>query len=215
MLMVVPIPANVPVSPQRIVLGIDKGKRASQVSLKNPWKPPKDSPEKPAATFADRLASVVKENKRKSSLQDLRERKKAKTFRTVTTAANSANLLQSNKSEEGNTTEGKGDVEEWCKYTGFNLRSRSLPQHILKEEFKGKTTYSITDLYRLVVPPLYDPPEYDTLDFLVTGIVSSKSAVRQMKNRGEGEGGNYIVVKITDLKVRSPNSFPSTCASFG
>jgi len=72
----------------------------------------------------------------------------------------------------------------------------------LKEEFRGKTTYSITDLYRLVVPPLYDPPEYDTPDFLVTGIVASKSPIRQLKNRDEG--GNYVVIKITDLKVRSP-----------
>ena len=34
-----------------------------------------------------------------------------------------------------------------------------LAQGVLKEEFKGKTTYSVSDLYRLVVPPLYEPPE--------------------------------------------------------
>ena len=69
----------------------------------------------------------------------------------------------------------------------------------MKEEFKGKTAYSITDLYRLVVPPLYEPPEYDTPDFLITGIVASKSPVRQLKNREDG--GNYLVIKLTDLKV--------------
>ena len=70
---------------------------------------------------------------------------------------------------------------------------------MLREEFRGKTTYSVSDLYRLVVPPAYDPPEYDTLDFLVTGIVASKSPVRHVK--GKEDGGNYLVVKITDLKV--------------
>ena len=40
---------------------------------------------------------------------------------------------------------------------------------------------------------------YDTSDFLVTGIVASKSPVRQV--RGKDDGGNYLVIKITDLKV--------------
>jgi hypothetical protein len=176
------------------VLGIDQGKKASQVSLKNPWKPPTTSPAKPASTFADKLACVAKETKRKADLQETRERKRAKTFSAVSLAST---LRRTNNDDECET-------EEWCKYTGFNLRTRSLPQTVLKEEFRGKTTYSITDLYRLVVPPLYDPPEYDTPDFLVTGIVASKSPVRQLKNRDEG--GNYLVIKITDLKVRFPTS---------
>lgn len=81
------------------------------------------------------------------------------------------------------------------------MRSRVLPQAVLQEEFKCKTTYSVSDLYRLVKPPMYDPPEYDTPDFLVTGIVASKSDVRQVK--GRDDGGNYLVIKITDLKVFS------------
>jgi minichromosome maintenance protein 10 len=173
----------VPVSPMRVVLGIDRGKKASEVSLKNPWKPPTESPTKPKATFADRLASVVRENKRKSAQHEERERKKAKTFSATALASSITN----------------NETEEWCKYTGFNLRTRVVSQSTLKEEFKGKTTYSISDLYRLVVPPSYDPPEYDTADFLVTGIVASKSPVRQIKNRDEG--GNYLVIKVTDLKV--------------
>jgi hypothetical protein len=50
-----------------------------------------------------------------------------------------------------------------------------------------------------VTPPAFNAPEYDTPDFLVAGIVAQKSAIRQIK--GEN-GGNYIVIKITDLKVR-------------
>lgn len=172
-----------PASPMRVVLGIDRGKKATEVSLKNPWKPPTESPKKPKATFADKLATVVRENKRKSAQNEERERKKAKTFSATALASTIIN----------------NETEEWCKYTGFNLRTRVVSQTTLKEEFKGKTTYSISDLYRLVVPPSYDPPEYDTPDFLVTGIVASKSPVRQIKNREEG--GNYLVIKITDLKV--------------
>ena len=175
-----------PVSPLRVVLGIDRGKKASEVSLKHPWKPPTESPTKPKATFADRLASVVRESKRKSAQNEERERKKAKTFSATALASAISN----------------NETEEWCKYTGFNLRTRAVSQTTLKEEFKGKTTYSISDLYRLVVPPSYDPPEYDTPDFLVTGIVAAKSPVRQIKNRDEG--GNYIVIKVTDLKVLQP-----------
>lgn len=73
-----------------------------------------------------------------------------------------------------------------------------LPLSTLKDEFKGKTVYSVSDLYRLVTPPAYCMPDYDTPDFLVTGIVAQKSPIRQVK--GEHRG-NYLVVKITDLKV--------------
>jgi len=185
-------PVAVPTSPQRKVLGIDRGKKASQVSLKNPWKPPTASPTKPTTTFADRLAVAVRENKRKLAIEDTRERKKARTFSAVALASQLTTTTATTARDEA----GGG---EWCKYTGFNLRTRVLGQGMLKEEFRGKTTYSVSDLYRLVTPPMYEPPEYDTLDFLVTGIVASKSPVRQV--RGKEDGGNYLVIKITDLKV--------------
>lgn len=175
-----------PQSPQRILLGIDRGKKASEVSLKSwkppTWRPPNMTPEKPSRTFAEKLATVSRDTKRKAAITTERDRKKQKTFNPMTSVAI--------------------EQDEWCKYTGFNLRTRVIEQSILKEEFRGKTTYSITDLYRLVKPPSYDPPEYDTLDFLVTGIVASKSPVRQI--RGRQDGANYLVVKITDLKVKSP-----------
>jgi minichromosome maintenance protein 10 len=177
-----------PVSPLRVVLGIDQGKKASQVSLKSTRKPPTQSPPKPSTTFADKLATLVRETKRKSTLQDDRERKKAKTFSPTALAAA---ITYTNDASTPS-------IDEWCQYTGFNLSTRVLPQTVLQEEFKGKTTYSVSDLYRLVKPPMYDPPEYDTPDFLVTGIVASKSDVRQVKGN---DGGNYLVVKICDLKV--------------
>jgi hypothetical protein len=149
--------------------------------LKNPWKPPTSTPEKPHTTFADRLAHVTRDTKRKSNIADERERKKARTFSIV-----------------AKPVVEPPERDEWCKYTGFNLRTRVVEQRVLKEEFRGKTTYSVSDLFRLVTPPSYDPPEYDTLDFLVTGVVAAKSPVRQVKGK---DGGNYLVVKITDLKV--------------
>lgn len=219
----------IPTSPQRVLLGIDRGKKASEVSLKNPWKPPTLTPEKPKTTFADRLSLAARENKRKSTIQDERERKKARTFSATAlastlsqpqrqsvvmtrqstipegsqTAFNSRTRTTSPQATTNTSQTAQTDVshqDEWCKYTGFNLRTRRLPQSLLKEEFRGKTTYSVSDLYRLVRPPSFDPPEYDTLDFLVTGIVAQKSPVRQVRGGG---GGNYLVVKITDLKVPS------------
>jgi hypothetical protein len=170
--------ARPPPSPQRIVLGIDRGKKASEVSLKS-WKPPTLSPEKPHVAFAERLASVTRDTKRKSQAIDERDRKKSRTFTPV-------------------IRRDLPDQDEWCKYTGFNLRTRVIEQSVLREEFKGKTVYSISELCRNVTPPLYEAPEYDTLDFLVTGIVAAKSPVRQVKGN---DGGNYIIIKLADLKV--------------
>jgi hypothetical protein len=134
------------------------------------------------------MAELAQETKRKAEIEEDKSRKKAKSFSATAIASQLTN--QSPETQNG---------EEWCKYTGFNLRTRCLMQSVLREEFKGKTTYSVTDLYRLVTPPNYYAPEYDTPDFLVTGIVASKSPVRQVK--GREDGGNYLVVKITDLKV--------------
>jgi minichromosome maintenance protein 10 len=185
------IVAPIPASPQRVLLGIDRGKKASEVSLKNPFKQPtlpSDTTPPKGTSFASRMAELAQETKRKAEIQEDRQRKKAKSF--------SATALASQISKNPSETE---NGEEWCKYTGFNLRTRSLAQNVLREEFRGKTTYSVTDLYRLVIPPNYYPPEYDTPDFLVTGIVAAKSPVRQVK--GREDGGNYLVVKIADLKV--------------
>jgi hypothetical protein len=82
---------------------------------------------------------------------------------------------------------------------------------VLREEFRGKTVFSVSDLYRLVTPPGYVLPEVETPDLLVTGIVAQKSSVRQV--RGRDDGGNYMVVKITDLKVHI--SFRGFEADFG
>ena len=161
------------------------------MSLKQPWKPPTLTPEKPKSSFADRLVNVARENKRKRDIVQERENKRTRTF--------SAAALHSAIAQDVTKESNKGQTDEWCKYTRFNLRTRVLPQSVLKDEFKGKTTYSVSDLFRLITPPLYELPEYDTPDFLVTGIVGSKSPVRQVK--GREQGGNYLVVTITDLKV--------------
>ena len=190
--------APAPTSPQRVVLGIDRGKKASDVSLKNPWKAPNRTPEKPKSTFADRLANAARESKRKADIEDTRARKKAKSFSATAIASSlTARTIKSESESNPNPTPPE-ETDEWCQYTRFSLRSRVLPESVLKEEFKGKTTYSISDLYKLVRPPSYDPPEYDTLDFLVTGIVAWKSGVKPVNRES---GGNFMMVTLCDLKV--------------
>jgi len=190
--------APAPTSPQRVVLGIDRGKKASDVSLKNPWKAPAPSPQKPKSTFADRLANAAKENKRKADIEDTRARKKAKSFSA--TAIASSLTSHTAKSESNPHPTPPEETDEWCQYTRFSLQSRVLPESVLKEEFKGKTTYSVSDLYSLVKPPSYDPPEYDTPDFLVTGIVAWKSSVKPVNRES---GGNFMMMTLCDLKVNS------------
>jgi hypothetical protein len=155
------------------------------------------TPEKPKQSFADRLASVSKEHKRKRDVLEMKQRKRTRGF-----SSTAHSHVKSHDTTTTITTTTSSDNEEWCRYTGFNLRNRLLPQSVLKQEFKEKTTYSISDLYRLITPPLYELPEYDTPDFLVTGIVASKSPVRQVK--GREDGGNYLVMTLTDLKVPPP-----------
>jgi minichromosome maintenance protein 10 len=188
-----PPPSAVPYSPQRIQLGIDRGKKASEISLKAPRSA--TSPARPASSFAQKLASLTKETRRAAEIDASRARNKSKGFSPTALAAQ---LTAVGETE----TIFPEETDEWDQYTGFNLRRRILSQDTLREEIKGKTVYSVSDLYRLITPPTFAPPEYDTLDFLVPGIVASKSRVRTVK----ATSSNYLVIKLTDLKVPPPKS---------
>ncbi|EFQ98184.1 DNA replication licensing factor mcm10 [Nannizzia gypsea CBS 118893] len=103
------------------------------------------------------------------------------------------------------------DPTKFEPFSSLHLSTRILPHSFLKRTLDSKTTMRIPDLLRTVKGPDFESPEIEG-DFVVFGIVGSKSAPKEHKekkiggekNDDESEDGHnankYMVLTLTDLK---------------
>ncbi|KAK2750989.1 hypothetical protein FQN57_000064 [Myotisia sp. PD_48] len=102
------------------------------------------------------------------------------------------------------------DPTKFESFSSLHLSTRILPHSFLKRTLDSKTALRIPDLLRKVKGPEFDPPDTDG-DYVVFGIVASKSAPKDHKEKKDGsakdtkdEGANstnkYMVLTLTDLK---------------
>jgi minichromosome maintenance protein 10 len=193
-----------PESPARVLLGIDKGIRASDVSLKRPA----NTRISASAGLQAITGSSVSASKPKSfserisdSRIDLKEtaakRERIKNARSHGFGVSSHDpptqqssrhipppqfrLPRSAESQKGDDQSQKtlvpdsDDPSSLEPYTGFHLNKRHLDHSSLTRTMTGKELYSIPRLLKEVVSPEYDPPECES-DYVVLGIVASKSS---------------------------------------
>lgn len=125
---------------------------------------------------------------------------------------------RNHRSESGTTSsfgsEG-GKTPDSTKFEGYSslhLSNRILPHSFLSRTLEGKKVMRIPDLLRVVKGPEFElPPEIDG-DYVVFGIVASKSAprdIQQPKNRtttttdpfddGRNNRDKYMAITLTDL----------------
>ncbi|KAK6527011.1 hypothetical protein TWF281_010207 [Arthrobotrys megalospora] len=81
-------------------------------------------------------------------------------------------------------------------FSSLHLSRRSLPHTTLSRHLHEKELFLLPRLLKTVHSPEYDPPDVPG-DWVVFGIVSSKSEPRDVAREG---GGKYIVMQLTDLK---------------
>ncbi|KAF3936185.1 hypothetical protein ABW19_dt0203092 [Dactylella cylindrospora] len=81
-------------------------------------------------------------------------------------------------------------------YSGLHLSRRNISHTQLSRHLNEKEIFLLPNLLKTVHSPDYDPPDVAG-DWVVMGIVSSKSEPREVARQGAGK---YIVVQITDLK---------------
>ncbi|KAK6333254.1 hypothetical protein TWF718_011075 [Orbilia javanica] len=81
-------------------------------------------------------------------------------------------------------------------FSSLHLSRRSIPHTTLSRHLQEKELFPIPRLLKTVHSPEYDPPDVPG-DWVVFGIVSSKSEPRDVAREG---GGKYIVMQLTDLK---------------
>ncbi|KAI9675809.1 MAG: hypothetical protein M1829_003234 [Trizodia sp. TS-e1964] len=90
-------------------------------------------------------------------------------------------------------------------FSTLHLSKRILPHTFLTRNLSDKEIYLIPDLLKVVKAPNFETPDTEK-DFVVLGVLASKSAPRDHKEQrmategSEGKRGKYMVLCLTDLK---------------
>ncbi|OQD75959.1 hypothetical protein PENDEC_c005G05712 [Penicillium decumbens] len=279
-----------PWSPQRYRMGIDKGWKANDVSLKRPPRPRTDA--RPASQLGTRSGAMSRSSDVFSSrpqtspggggshpiksfserMAEGRAAEKSRLERAERVQANRSSAFQLNKAEvdafktaaanrapsptsssrresevpnysradimraltkprnggltrsetapnvregnrKGTPSEEVGDSSKFEAYSGQHLSSRVLPHSFLSRTLAEKKILCIPDLLKSVKAPDFELPDEIDGDFVVFGIVASKSDPKQKQNTGNSsakaidpydDGLNntdrYMVITLTDLK---------------
>ncbi|KAJ5095478.1 hypothetical protein NUU61_004834 [Penicillium alfredii] len=121
--------------------------------------------------------------------------------------------------QHGGGAEGTGplkkapDASKFESYSSLHLSNRVLPHSFLSRNLGDKTILRIPDLLRTIKAPAFELPEEIDGDFVVFGIVASKSDPKEVKNSGNASAkpqdpyddglnntSRYMVMTLTDLK---------------
>lgn len=117
----------------------------------------------------------------------------------------------SSQPEDG-TLEKASDLSKFDAYSSLHLSNRVLPHSFLSRALVNKKVLRIPDLLRTVKAPDFELPEDVDGDYVVFGIIASKSEPRQVKETkritkevdpfddGLHNTNRYMVMSLTDLK---------------
>ncbi|KAJ5736284.1 uncharacterized protein N7483_001409 [Penicillium malachiteum] len=121
------------------------------------------------------------------------------------------NARTGKSSEE--TTLNAPDSSKFESYSSMHLSTRILPHSFLSRTLNDKTVLRIPDLLKKIKAPAFELPEEIDGDFVVFGIVASKSAPRTTKQAdnataksadpyddGLNNSNQYMAITLTDLK---------------
>lgn len=195
-----------PESPRRVLLGIDKGVRAADVSLKRA-KPvtsttqQKSTPTSISATaskgktFNERLADARSDDLKRQQKHDKQARTRSTGFGVKASSEVQDDVPRTSRSQPIST--GPLDIEE---HSSFALSRRMMSASQLTAALQDKDIYTLPRLLRDVHGPDYDPPEGhpSTADYVLLAIIASKSQPRD------------TVSKVQSTDPADPSSGPQT-----
>lgn len=128
-------------------------------------------------------------------------------------AKNSPHTSTTQKKSVAGEAINQPDSSKFESYSGTHLANRILPHSFLTRNLNDKKILRIPDLLKVVKAPSFELPEDIDTDFVVFGILASKSNPRQIKtsanvtekepdpyDEGRNNTDNYLVVTLTDLK---------------
>ncbi|KAL2827030.1 hypothetical protein BDW59DRAFT_144573 [Aspergillus cavernicola] len=105
------------------------------------------------------------------------------------------------------------DSSKFEPFSSLHLSNRILPHSFLSRTLEGKKVLRIPDLLRMIKGPPFELPDEIESDFVVFGVVASKSEPKQIKDSknvstketdpfddGLNNRSQYMVITLTDLK---------------
>lgn len=193
-----PVKRNPSGSPIRVILGVDKGLRAEDVSLKPKPKPkphPGPSTVQQQSTsktlvgpsFSDRL--ITQRKVLQSKLEET-QTIKSKRLPTFSLSCNVGKAHEEQPESEERVSQDENYIYE--KYTKFRLTKRYLDEERAEKEFEDKEILGLKKLFAVISPPDFETPRYP--NFIVMGIIARKSEIKQNKLNHK-----YVMITLTDL----------------
>lgn len=120
-----------------------------------------------------------------------------------TTTANTLNAQSSSQAKSKaapGSTEAPPASSEFESFSSLHLSKRIIPHSVLTRTLTGKKTFTIPELFKVVVAPHFRLPDVEE-DIVLLAIIASKSEPRQHKAKATNEErGKYMVMTLTDLK---------------
>ena len=111
--------------------------------------------------------------------------KRSETTPNVRNIEGHSKALSPRPPEVPEPAERQPDPSKFESYSGLHLSNRILPHSFLSRNLAEKTTLKIPDLLKTVKAPAFELPEEIEGDFVVFGIVASKSDTKQTKDSGK------------------------------
>ncbi|KAL0264135.1 hypothetical protein SLS55_000080 [Diplodia seriata] len=166
--------------------------------------------EKPARpSFLHRKQSSSANNPFESSANTSRPTSR---HRSVSQTSATTDLIpRKNSSFSGLPESTPGEGASFEPFSGIHLSKRLLSHNIVARALDQKELYPLPRLLATVKGPDYDPPDHEA-DFVVLGVIASKSTPRDLKNQpraastadpDDDDGPNkskFMVLHLTDFK---------------
>ncbi|KAL4979286.1 hypothetical protein BDW66DRAFT_148415 [Aspergillus desertorum] len=155
----------------------------------------------------------TEENETRPFLQRRSQRPEAHSFSSQPGRSRTNSFTDDASNEAERTLEKPPDASKYEPFSQVHLSNRILPHSFIDRTLKDKKILRIPDLLRMIKGPPFELPEDIDTDYVVFGIVASKSdpkLVKEAKNvtsqaadpfdDGLSNRNQYMAITLTDLK---------------
>lgn len=117
---------------------------------------------------------------------------------TMSTTSNAQTLSRAKKEPSGKKEQAASS--EFESFSSLHLSKRIIPHNVLTRTLSGKRTYTIPELFKVIVSPHWRLPDVEE-DIVLLAVIASKSEPKVHKAKATNdERGKYMVMTLTDLK---------------
>ncbi|KAL4906099.1 hypothetical protein BDW74DRAFT_138482 [Aspergillus multicolor] len=151
-----------------------------------------------------------RENEPKSYLQRRSQRAETQSFSSQPESSRPNSFTEDTSAERAHE---KPDASKFEPFSTLHLSNRILPHSFMTRTLEGKKVLRIPDLLRMIKGPPFELPDEIDTDYVVFGVVASKSEPKQVRQTktataqaadpfddGLNNRNQYMAITLTDLK---------------